>query len=197
MDTNSKVIAAAGSGELDKLQKLIEKDGANVNAQGNLNRTALHTAAMQGKMEIVMYLCEKGANKNMISNSGETPLHLATMNGHISVVEYLIDEGSDFSIKTYSGKTPSDYARKKDMKKIFEDAVAGKMPKDSTSSVSVKKDKFEPSNTMVEQLMLAGYPKGVILEAIYKLFESKHDYGNIGLVIKEIVAIQDKEKKKN
>jgi len=197
MDLNSKVISTAGSGDLEKLHKLIEKDGADVNATGNLNRTALHTAAMQGKIEIVMYLCEKGANKNTQSNSGETPLHLATMNGHISVVEFLLDEGADFNIKTLSGKLPSELAKKKDMKKLFEDATVGKMPKDSTSSVSVNKQKFTPSNAMVEQLQTAGYSKGIILEAIYKLFELKQDYGNVGLVIKEITALQEKEKEKS
>ena len=66
------------------------------------------------------------------------PLHLAVLNGHENVVEFLLSEGVDWkatnslgmmscclSFCLYlfgKGRQPRDYARKRNMKKLFEDA---------------------------------------------------------------------------
>jgi ankyrin repeat protein len=68
---DSALLQAASEGDISKVTKLIESDEANINAQGAMNRSALHLACLYGKMEVVMYLIEKGANKDIQASSGE------------------------------------------------------------------------------------------------------------------------------
>ncbi|CAI0451913.1 unnamed protein product [Linum tenue] len=55
------------------------------------NTTALHTAAMQGHIEIVNFLLEAGSSIATIARSnGKTALHSAARNGHVAVVRALV-----------------------------------------------------------------------------------------------------------
>lgn len=68
---DASLLQASSEGDLSKVQQLIEKEGANINTQGAMNRTPLHVASLNGKGEVVMYLVEKGANVNLQASSGE------------------------------------------------------------------------------------------------------------------------------
>lgn len=55
-----------------------------VNDDGN---TALHLAAKNGYLEVVMYLYDQGSNMNNTNKAGYNSLMLAAANGHLSIVK--------------------------------------------------------------------------------------------------------------
>jgi ankyrin repeat protein len=72
----------------DKLQVLLDY-GADVNATGPHQRTALHYAAAGGHASVVAVLLERGADTTLKDERGETALRLARTARKISVVELL------------------------------------------------------------------------------------------------------------
>lgn len=179
---DASLLQAASEGDVSKLRILIEKNGVSVNTQGQMNRTPLHLAALYGKMEAVTYLVEKGANKNLKGNSGETPLHLATLNGHVSIVEYLLEEGADWRIANDLGKTAKDYARKPNLKKLFEDAENGQVKTDDSKATQI-------DNNLVNQLVSAGYKRAEILDAIYTVAEQGGNPSSVSEIVKVLAKI--------
>ena len=185
----AKLLNAAADGDLEIVRKIIERGQAQVDAQGALNRTALHQAAMNGKLEVVLYLLERRANKNVIGNSGDTPLHLAVLNGHRNVVEALLDEGADFTLANSAGKRPVDIARKRDMRELLDNAAAGKLPKNAEAERKAEDEKkqrrdFMPDQSVIDMLAGVGYSKGQVLAAMHHLFEAKQEYNNLAVAMK-------------
>ncbi|CAI0451912.1 unnamed protein product [Linum tenue] len=65
------------------------------------NTTALHTAAMQGHIEIVNFLLEAGSSIATIARSnGKTALHSAARNGHVAVVRALVSAEPAIATRT-------------------------------------------------------------------------------------------------
>ena len=50
---------------------------------------------------------------------------MSVLNGHAAITEYLLGEKADFTLTNKTGKKAVDYARKANMKKLFEDAEKG------------------------------------------------------------------------
>lgn len=61
--------------------------GAEDNSPDHVTRTALMSAAAEGKLEMVRLLLEAGATANLKNNLGETALDLAIRGGHTKVTE--------------------------------------------------------------------------------------------------------------
>ena len=80
-------LAAYHSGTADV--ELLLKSGANVNAKGDLGRTAIHFAAENGKINNVNILLHYGANFNIKDEFGETPLDLAKKNNYDEIAKVL------------------------------------------------------------------------------------------------------------
>ena len=87
--------AAAFAGDLGLVRRLV-RDGADINAPDEANRTPLHIAAMRGSIRIVKYLLEHGADPDradntLIDGSVEhlTPLDWAESLGHREVADML------------------------------------------------------------------------------------------------------------
>ena len=72
-----EIIAAVESGELERVEALIEEKPGLVNASGNTGMTPLHWAAAKEQGEILEYLIEKGADVNKKNYIRETPLDVA------------------------------------------------------------------------------------------------------------------------
>jgi ankyrin repeat protein len=73
--------------------KELLRQGANVSAHDNFNRTPLSIAACKGNLEIVKLLLEEGPN----SNDGY-PLHYACESGHAELAQHLIKNGADVNL---------------------------------------------------------------------------------------------------
>jgi prolyl 4-hydroxylase len=67
----------AGSGRLEDLKTVVEKDPRLVHAEDKGGWTPLHEAARGGHIENIHYLLKKDANINAITHEGETPMFIA------------------------------------------------------------------------------------------------------------------------
>lgn len=111
---NTLLILATQHNSILLVRELLEQ-GADVNAVGDGQFTALHYAAKYGYLEIVKLLWEKYAN--LLDNyNHETPLHLAASNNHLEVIQYLLadlkEEGDHIILngKNLQGHTASNCA---------------------------------------------------------------------------------------
>jgi ankyrin repeat protein len=77
--------------------------------------TALHIAAQNGCLELVMLLVSKAVDINSQNDHGLTALHVATREGHADIVRFLLNKGtqkdvSSVNISDNAGLTPLHYA---------------------------------------------------------------------------------------
>ena len=68
--------AACGRGDAKEAADLLAS-GADVNAREDRQGTALHLAAQNNHLEVVLLLLEQNADVNIANRSGQTPLHVA------------------------------------------------------------------------------------------------------------------------
>jgi len=88
-----------------KIAKLLIDSGADVDAvDGHAKHTALHSAILTDKKDIVILLLDHSADVNA-APTGESPLHLAAREGSPEIVELLVERGADLSARTL-GMTP-------------------------------------------------------------------------------------------
>lgn len=70
---------------------LLLRNGADVNAKGDIGLTALHYAASKGRLDIVKLLIQYGADKGIKNVFGESALDWAMNNNQDEVVDFLRD----------------------------------------------------------------------------------------------------------
>ena len=105
--TNNPLIIPIESGDLNRVQKLAQDDGIDVNMTSKTtNATALHVAAVRGHTSIVQYLLCKGADKDKADNRGITPLYVSSQEVHLAVVRCLLEHGADKEKVDNVGKSP-------------------------------------------------------------------------------------------
>lgn len=100
-DMNAELITAAFLGNLEQVQRLLEK-GANVNAKRDNGITALMGASLEGHTEIVEVLLAKGADvnaKNNMLGSGFTACDYASRKDHQDIVKLLVRAGAFYEEK--------------------------------------------------------------------------------------------------
>ncbi|KJZ77712.1 hypothetical protein HIM_02889 [Hirsutella minnesotensis 3608] len=85
---------AISNGHLSMVRLLI-KHGANVNARGDMGKTALHEAVQANDRNMVEVLADSGADLNAVDSSGSTPLQVAASLGYVEVAEALLRLGAD------------------------------------------------------------------------------------------------------
>jgi len=77
------------------LQSLEERGSSIDQPGGILERTALHQACVEGRIEVIHYLLNLGADANSVDRFGYSPLHLAIQNGSLEVVTMLVERGAN------------------------------------------------------------------------------------------------------
>ena len=77
-----------------------------------LGKTAVHWAALQGKIESLKVLQDFNCNlKAQVSGRG-TALHYAAAFGDLEVVEWLVEQGVDITGKDKNGRLAKDVAKR-------------------------------------------------------------------------------------
>lgn len=102
-----RFVNACRSGDVEQVEKIIEK-GIDVNARRHRGgRTGLMFAAQKNHLEVVKLLLKKGADVNASGGgSGHTALIRAAENGNHEIVEVLLKHGAIVDLQSRSsGKT--------------------------------------------------------------------------------------------
>ena len=68
-------------------------------------RTPLHTASLNGHLEVAEHLIAKGATIDAKEIDGSTPLILAAQEGHLKVIDLLVSNNADINAATNDGVT--------------------------------------------------------------------------------------------
>lgn len=85
--------AAAHSGDLDQLQKLIAQ-GANLESRDRAGRTALHVAAFVSRYEILRALAEAGADMDALEHRAYDIVTIAAVANDLKMVDLALDLGA-------------------------------------------------------------------------------------------------------
>eukprot|EP00004_Rigifila_ramosa_P011933 TRINITY_DN255_c0_g1_i1.p1 TRINITY_DN255_c0_g1~~TRINITY_DN255_c0_g1_i1.p1 ORF type:complete len:1315 (+),score=323.10 TRINITY_DN255_c0_g1_i1:52-3996(+) len=83
----------AGEGQVEALRKILQK-GGSPNAVSHDNRSALHLACQNGRIETVRLLVEFGANPNVEDRWGITPLAESIRSRHTDISNFLRQNGA-------------------------------------------------------------------------------------------------------
>lgn len=74
----------------------------------NSGNTPLHTACINGQLDIVKTLVEKGDNIDAQNIHGNTPLHMAALTDRVEIIRFLNRKGADLNKKNNKQKTALD-----------------------------------------------------------------------------------------
>jgi ankyrin repeat protein len=101
-----------------EVKDLLDK-GESLDARQN-GQTALHIAAMNGKVDIVTILIARGANVNIQDDQGVTPLMLASKTGKVDAVKALIAQGAKLEAQDKLGENALHIAAANGKKDVVE-----------------------------------------------------------------------------
>jgi ankyrin repeat protein len=101
---NKKITNAARNGQINLVQKLIDK-GVDVNKVDKYGKNALLYATSYNHKDTVEMLLRNGAVVDMKNSYGETSLKLAIFKGYIDIVKLLIEYGADTNAEGNKGVT--------------------------------------------------------------------------------------------
>lgn len=105
-DGDTPLHFAAERGHLDAVRLLLSF-GCDVNAIGDLKRTAIHWASLNGFCEVVDFLILNGGDCKILDEVGQSAVHLAASAGHVPVLRRLGQEGCDVNGAEFrSGSSP-------------------------------------------------------------------------------------------
>ena len=97
---------AIQTGNLRRVQELINENPEVVNAQNTINQTPLHIAAYNGHTNVATILLDHGANIDAQDDFNQTPLHAAAYNGHAAVATVLLDHNATVDALDNCNHTP-------------------------------------------------------------------------------------------
>jgi ankyrin repeat protein len=110
-DRQTPLHIAAQEGNLAMVQLLVEKYDAFLAARDKNDYTCLHSACLNGHLDVVRYLLLKGA-RNSVNTSGATPLHYLVRSNSKpdprceEILQIIISQGSDINQQKKTGETP-------------------------------------------------------------------------------------------
>jgi cytohesin len=105
---------AAEDGVKEAVRALAEAANGSIDAKNNLQRTALHLAALNGHAEVAEDLVGVAADSHAVDSIGETPLHYAAEYGHEAAMRALECSGADVDAAYKPGNRPLHLAASND-----------------------------------------------------------------------------------
>lgn len=118
------------------VQMLIQQGGASINldAQDDLNNTALIYACQEGNLAAVQMLVEAGADLNIKGHTNDTALNWAIDKCQLEIANYLIDQGANPDIQGYKHYTALTWAVIEGSDKIVKKLIEKKANLDKQSN---------------------------------------------------------------
>ncbi|KAL3937368.1 MAG: hypothetical protein SGBAC_007515 [Bacillariaceae sp.] len=111
-------LICASYSSFEVVKFLLEK-GADVHAKGRDGWTALHSACLEGHLQIAKTLVAKGVDVHAKCDEGGTPLHYACERCQFEVILWLIAEGgANVNATNRNRKTPFDLMSSRKMKEL-------------------------------------------------------------------------------
>ncbi len=96
----------AARGDLDGMREKLASDPGSLDSRDVLDKTPLHHAVSNKRMEAMALLVESGANIDAKDKTGMTPLHVAAMQGRRDEANWLLEHGADIGAKDDFGDSP-------------------------------------------------------------------------------------------
>ncbi|XP_076934199.1 putative protein S-acyltransferase 23 [Bidens hawaiensis] len=88
------VFGASAYGDLPKLIKFVEEDGASLNQPDGNGYYPLQWAALNNFADGVQYVIEHGGDVHAVDHVGQTALHWAAVRGSVAAAEVLLQNGA-------------------------------------------------------------------------------------------------------
>lgn len=117
---SEEIMAAARADDLAEVRRLLEADGALLNARDSEARTPLHHAASGGSAAVVEFLLEEGAEVSPRDKGGVTPLERAALTASQEVVAILMKAAGEGNGE--DGLTGKAVERNREMLELLEEA---------------------------------------------------------------------------
>jgi len=83
---------------------------ADINSTGVENRTALHYAVYENRLDSTKLLIAHGALIDARTIHQRTPLHIACILGEEEMCQFLLDKGAAINLQDFDLNTPTHYA---------------------------------------------------------------------------------------
>jgi ankyrin repeat protein len=104
-----EMIRSSKSGNVARVQELLEQIPTLIDARDTDGSTPLHCAAWKGHKEVAALLLSHGADvnaQNANTHWGGTPLHAAAHANQRAIAELLLQHGADSMARSCNGRTP-------------------------------------------------------------------------------------------
>ncbi len=154
---------AAKTGDIARLQELLNADPSLVNSPDDNVMTPLHLAAEAGATEAVSLLIRSGANVNAADFQNRIPLHLAAYDGNAEAVKLLLENGADPALRDMRDRLPLAHACYwgKDLEtvRLLIDAGSDVNDKNSNSEILVVSALFGGTEEIIDLL----FDRGAVL----------------------------------
>lgn len=176
------LIEAAEAGDIKLVKSLLDQ-GADVNYQNELGKTALIFAAYNGHEKVVELLLMNGARIDQVNYSGNTALILSAAKGYKKIVETLLKNGAKIDQANYDGNTALMLAVRGNHEEVVELLLANSANSAQTNTEGYPALMFAVlnGNNKMEKLLL---DSGMNEEEIYywqALIRAAHD-GNYEVI---------------
>ena len=110
---DSRVLSAAGAGDVDALLQLLD-DGAAIDQTRGDGVTPLWIACRNGRVDAARLLLERGADVDQARRKdGWTPLMVVCQTGQVEAVRLLLENGAEVDRAAEDGRTPLFVAKSK------------------------------------------------------------------------------------
>ncbi len=113
---------AAAMGRLDRINELVQSDGALVDAIAPDGFPLISLAAFFGREPVVARLIERGAKVNVVSTNGMNlyPIHAAAARNDEAIMRRLLEAGADPDVQQQGGWTALHSAAKHGSRPLLE-----------------------------------------------------------------------------
>jgi hypothetical protein len=163
--SEEEIIQAAKAGDAARIEALLAKNPALVDAKGSgLGATPLHWAAIYGRKEAVAVLLRHGADPNVTEGHNGTVMHWAAHHDDAEVIRWLLDKGTDIDHANQMGRTPLHVAARRGCRDVVKILIARGADIQATiknGGTALHVAARNGHQDVIEQLIAAGVSKTV------------------------------------